>query len=164
MLTQPSPESPADRQPSLATVLAAAARRLQNRVATLLAAHPDCPLALANRARLAPLTTALSAMPGHLPLSGARLVDLARSAGMTKQAMRQWVNECEAWGLVARHGDLRDARNRWIRYTPTGLAWQHAWHGATRAAEAEIADELGSAVATVVRLGLESYGAAAMEG
>lgn len=164
MLIQPSSESITDRQPSLATVLAAAARRLQSRVATLLAAHPDCPLALANRTRLAPLTAALSAMPGHLPLSGARLIDLARSAGMTKQAMRQWVNECEAWGLVARHGDLRDARNRWIRYTPAGLAWQHAWHSATRTAEAEMAVELGSAVATVIRLGLESYGAATMEG
>jgi DNA-binding MarR family transcriptional regulator len=163
MLTHTLAESTADRQPSLASVLAAAAHRLQNRVATLLAAHPDCPLALANRARMAPLSAALSAMPGHLPLSGARLVDLARSAGMTKQAMRQWVNECEAWSLIDRHGDTRDARNRWIRYTPTGLAWQHAWHAATRTAEAEMADELGSAVATVIRLGLESYGAVAME-
>lgn len=152
-----------ENQPSLSFLLITSAQRLQNRVAALLAAHPDCPLALANRARLAPLTVALTLMPGHLPLSGARLIDLARSAGMTKQSMRQWVNECEAWGLVARHGDAHDARNRWIRYTPTGLAWQHAWSRATHMAEAEMADELGSAVATVIRLGLESYSAGAME-
>jgi DNA-binding MarR family transcriptional regulator len=42
---------------------------------------------------------------------------------MTKQAMGDLVDQCEAWGLVARERDARDARARRIVFTAAGLAW-----------------------------------------
>src|SRR5256885_3467228 len=83
--------------------------------------------------------------------------DLAERAGMTKQSMGDLVAQCEAWGLVTRESDERDARARRIRFTPAGLAWLQAFHDAVSQAEAEFREEVGDDIATVVALGLEAY-------
>ena len=93
----------------------------------------------------------------HLPLEGARLTELAQSAGMTKQAMGDLVDQCVAWGIVAREDDPRDARARRIVFTPTGLDWLAAFRDAVAQAEAEFRAAVGDEVATVVALGLEAY-------
>ena len=46
-----------------------------------------------------------------------------QQAGMSKQAMGDLVTQCEAWGLVRREPDARDARARRIVFTDTGLLW-----------------------------------------
>ena len=46
-----------------------------------------------------------------------RLTDLARRAGMSKQAMGTLVAQCEAWGMVTRTPDPADARARQVRST-----------------------------------------------
>lgn len=76
---------------------------------------------------------------------------------MTKQSMGDLVTQCEAWGLVTRESDERDARARRIRFTPAGLAWLQAFHDAVSQAEAEFREEVGDDIATVVALGLEAY-------
>jgi DNA-binding MarR family transcriptional regulator len=96
----------------------------------------------------------------HLALEGSRLTELAQSAGMSKQAMGDLVDQCEAWGLVTREPDPRDARARRVCFTATGLAWLKAFREAVAQAEAEFRAEVGDEVATVVAIGLEAYAGA----
>ena len=46
-----------------------------------------------------------------------------------------------------------------MRFTETGLLWLQAFERAVTQAEAEFRMEVGEQVATVVKLGLEVYGA-----
>jgi DNA-binding MarR family transcriptional regulator len=93
----------------------------------------------------------------HLALRGSRLTHLADSAGMSKQAMGDLVDQCEAWGLVRRVPDPLDARAKQVQFTHTGLAWLEAFRLAVQQAEREFRDQVGADVATVVALGLEAY-------
>jgi DNA-binding MarR family transcriptional regulator len=57
----------------------------------------------------------------HLPLEGARLTDLAESAGVTKQAMGQLVDELEKLGYLERVADPTDGRAKMVRFTKKGV-------------------------------------------
>jgi DNA-binding MarR family transcriptional regulator len=144
----------------LGRLLGHAARRFDERVLALMANNIDVPLALSNLAARAQVGAAHIHITRHVALEGTRLTDLARSAGMTKQAMGDLVDQCEAWGLVVRDPDPRDTRARLVRFTPAGLAWLHAFRAAVQQAEAEFREEVGADVATVVKLGLEAYAGA----
>lgn len=146
----------------LGRLLGHAARRFDDRVLHLMAHNIDVPLALANLAARAQISAAHIHITRHLALGGSRLTDLAQSAGMSKQAMGDLVDQCEAWGLVAREPDPRDARARIVQFTPTGLLWLAAFHEAVQQAEAEFRTEVGADVATVVAIGLEAYAFGAM--
>ena len=132
-------------------------RRFDARVLHLMAHNVDVPLALSNLAARAQVSAAHIHITRHLSLEGSRLIDLADSAGMTKQAMGNLVTQCEAWGLVQRTPDPQDARARRIVFTETGLAWLRAFEQAVAQTEAEFKHEVGPDVATVVSLGLEAY-------
>lgn len=134
-----------------------ALERFDNRVLALLSHHPGAPLGLANLAARGQVSAAHIHITRHLPPEGARLTDLAQSAGMTKQAMGTLVNQCEAWGMVVRERDPTDARARKVRFTATGLAWLAAYQASVLQAEAELRTSVGDEVATVVALGLEAY-------
>ncbi len=134
-----------------------ALRRFDARVLALMAADEQVPLALSNLARRDQIGAAHVHITRHLPRSGARLTALAKSAGMSKQAMHKLVLQCEAWGIVMRGADELDARASQIQFTATGLAWLSGFERATAQAEAEFTAEVGDAVATVVKLGLEVY-------
>ena len=136
-----------------------ASLRFDARVLSLMAANAEMPLALANLAARGSLSASHIQITRHLPLEGARLTDLAKRAGISKQAMGKLVEQCEAWGLVARGDDLRDARARWVAFTPIGLAWLQAHQQAVMQAEDELRAAVGSEVATVMALGLEAYAA-----
>ena len=58
----------------------------------------------------------------HIGPGGARQGDLAEKAGLTKQAVQQFVDELEADGIVTRSRDDKDARARRITLTPAGEA------------------------------------------
>lgn len=145
------------RQTHLGRLLGHAMRRFDARVLELMARDVEVPLALANLAARAQITAAHIHITRHLALEGARLTQLAAQAGMTKQAMGDLVEQCEAWGLVTREADPRDRRARLVRFTPTGRAWLAAFHRAVAQAEAEFRADVGQEVATVVKLGLEAY-------
>ena len=148
------------RQTHLGRLLGHAMRRFDERVLALMAHNVDVPLALSNLAARAQVSAAHIHITRHLAVDGARLTDLAQSAGMSKQAMGDLVNQCEAWGLVRREPDSRDARARLVVFTPTGLAWLQAFKEAVAQAEAEFRAEVGDEIAAVVAIGLEAYAGA----
>lgn len=147
----------------LGRLLGHAMRRFDERVLQLMAHNVDVPLALSNLAARSQVSAAHIHVTRHLALEGSRLTELARSAGMTKQAMGDLVDQCEAWGLVQRETDPLDARARRVRFTDTGLAWLQAFRDAVQQAEAEFRAEVGEQVATVVAIGLEAYASATDE-
>ena len=145
------------RQTHLGRLLGHAMRRFDARVLTLMAASEQAPLALSNLAARDKVGAAIVHVTRHLPLAGARLTELAAWAGMSKQSMGDLVDQCEAWGLVARERDARDARARRIVFTAAGLDWLAAFQAAVTQAEAEFRVAVGAEVATVVALGLDAY-------
>jgi DNA-binding MarR family transcriptional regulator len=58
----------------------------------------------------------------YIGSGGIRQSDLAEKAGLTKQAVQQFVDDLVRDGIVLRTPDEKDARARWIRLTPTGEA------------------------------------------
>lgn len=151
------PDNDAWRLTHLGRLLGHAMRRFDARVLQLMAHNVDVPLALSNLAARSQVSAAHIHITRHLALEGSRLGELAQSAGMTKQAMGDLVDQCEAWGLVAREPDPLDARARRVKFTDTGLAWLQAFRAAVAQAEAEFRSEVGEQVATVVAIGLEAY-------
>lgn len=147
------------RQSHLGHWLSLALQKFDVRVLALMARNEELPLALSNLAGRGRLSASHTHITRHLALDGSRLTDLAQRANMSKQAMGKLVGECEAWGLVTRLPDLRDARARRIVFTPVGLAWLQAFRQAVAQAEAELRTAVGAEVATVIALGLEAYGA-----
>lgn len=141
----------------LGRLLGHAMRRFDERVLHLMAHNIEVPLALSNLAARAQISAAHIHVTRHLDLQGTRLTDLAQKAGMSKQAMGDLVDQCEAWGLVTREPDPRDARARLVQFTPTGLLWLQAFKDAVAQAEREFRQEVGPDVATVVAIGLEAY-------
>ena len=141
----------------LGRLLGHAMRRFDDRVLHLMAHNIDVPLALSNLAARAQISAAHIHITRHLDLQGTRLTELAAKAGMSKQAMGDLVDQCEAWGLVTREPDPRDARARIVQFTPTGLLWLQAFREAVAQAEREFRAEVGADVATVVKIGLEAY-------
>ena len=114
----------------LGRLLGHALRRFDERVLHLMAHNIDVPLALSNLAARAQISAAHIHITRHLDLEGTRLTELAQKAGMSKQAMGDLVDQCEAWDLVTRAPDPRDARARIVRFTPTGLLWLAAFRDA----------------------------------
>jgi DNA-binding MarR family transcriptional regulator len=157
-----SPPIPADdgwRQTHLGRLLGLSMRRFDTRVLHLMANNVDVPLALSNLAARGQVSAAHIHITRHLALEGSRLTDLAELAGMSKQAMGKLVDQCEAWGLVTRVADARDARAKVVQFTPDGLAWLNAFQQAVTQAEAELRQAVGAEIATVIAIGLEAYAA-----
>lgn len=147
------------RQTHMGYWLAQASIRFDARVLALMAANDSMPLALANLAARGQLTAAHVHITRHLALAGSRLTELAARAGVSKQAMGKLVDQCEAWGLVQRQPDLRDARACLVVFTPTGLSWLQAFKEAVTQAQFELQEAVGAEVATVMAIGLEAYAA-----
>ena len=159
-MTESPPPDDSWRLTHLGRLLGHAARRFDERVLALMAHNVDVPLALSNLAARSQVSAAHVHVTRHLALEGSRLTDLAQRAGMSKQAMGDLVDQCEAWGLVTREADPLDARARRVCFTTTGMAWLQAFREAVVQAEAEFRAEVGSEVATVVAIGLEAYAGA----
>lgn len=150
-------------QPHLGRLLGNALRRFDARVMELMSSDVGLPLKWSNYLRNGVMTAAQIHMVRHLPPEGARLTDLARGAGLSKQAMKSMMDQCEAMGLVIRgcssaNESVADRREKWIRYTAQGELWREAFLRAVMVAEQECERELGKDVLTVVRIGLEVYG------
>ncbi|MEY4076585.1 MAG: hypothetical protein RIQ69_955 [Pseudomonadota bacterium] len=146
------------RETHLGRLLGHAMRRFDARVLSLMANNDQVPLALSNLAARDQISAAHIHITRHLSLQGSRLTELAQAAGMSKQAMGNLVNQCEAWGLVKRASDSRDGRARQVVFTEAGLAWLAAFQMAVAQAEDEFKASVGNEIATVVALGLEAYG------
>ncbi len=145
------------RSAHLGRLMGEALRRFDERVLHLMAHDANVPLALSNLAARDQIGAAHIHITRHLALQGSRLTELATRAGMSKQAMGDLVDQCEAWGLVRREPDPLDRRARRIVFTETGLLWLEAFRQAVARTEAEFRVQVGQDVATVVALGLEAY-------
>ncbi len=154
-----NPSNDAWRHSHLGFLMGRALQRFDARVLTLIAHNVDVPLGLSNLAARAQVGAAHIHITRHLPLQGARLTELAQRALMTKQAMGRLVDQCEAWGLVTRTPDARDARAIKVVFTATGLIWLKAFEDAVCEAEAELKQAVGDQVAAVISIGLEAYAA-----
>jgi DNA-binding MarR family transcriptional regulator len=143
----------------LGYLMGRALQRFDARVLVLMAHNVEVPLGLSNLAARGQVSAAHIHITRHLPLTGSRLTDLAARADMTKQAMGKLVDQCEAWGLVTRAHDPRDARAVWVRFSATGLIWLKAFQEAVAQAEDELRAAIGEQVATVIAIGLEAYAA-----
>lgn len=147
------------RQAHLGHWMGLALQRFEARVLSLMASNVNVPLALSNLAARGQWSASHIHITRHLALEGARLTDLAQRAGMSKQAMGKLVDQCEAWGLVRRDADARDARAVRIVFTEVGHAWLHAYGQAVAQAEEELRAAVGADVAMVISIGLEAYAA-----
>jgi len=145
------------REAHLGRLLGHAMRKFDERVLHLMAHDEGVPLALANLAARKQVSAAHIHITRHLALEGSRLTELSQVAGMSKQAMGDLVDQCEAWGLVKRGADPLDARAKKLVFTSDGLAWLDAFKVAVAQAEIEFKESVGQDVATVVALGLEAY-------
>jgi DNA-binding MarR family transcriptional regulator len=94
----------------------------------------------------------------NLDREGTRVSELARRAGMTKQAMGELVSQCGALNLVVASVDPADRRARVVRFTPKGLRWLEAFRQAVDRAEREMRDEVGAMSMDVLRGALTLYG------
>lgn len=151
------PARPAWRPTHLGWMLGQSVRRFDARVLTLMAHNVDVPLALSNLAARGQVSAAHIHITRHLAPGGSRLTELADAADMTKQAMATLVDQCEAWGIVTRAPDSRDARARQVVFTETGVLWRRAFEDAVAQAENEFRAEVGDDIARVVGFGLEAY-------
>nr|WP_314708542.1 MarR family winged helix-turn-helix transcriptional regulator [uncultured Comamonas sp.] len=160
MTIKSSPVHPDEawRQTHLGRLLGHAMRKFDERVRSLMAQDDETPLALSNLAARDKVGAAHIHITRHLSLQGDRITDLAERASMSKQAMMDLVDQCEAWGLVTRVADLHDRRAKRVQYTEAGCEWHWAFQRAVQQAQTEFVEAVGEEVATVVRLGLEAYG------
>jgi DNA-binding MarR family transcriptional regulator len=147
------------RQTHLGHWLHLALLRFDARVLALMARNEAMPLALSNLVARGSLSASHIHITRHLALEGSRLTELAQRAQISKQAMGKLVEQCEAWGLVSRLADARDARAKCIVFTPVGLVWLQVFGQAVAQAEDELRTAVGAEVATVMVLGLEAYAA-----
>lgn len=145
------------RQTHLGRLLGHAMRRFDERVLTLMAHDVEVPLALSNLAARNKVSAAHVHITRHLSLRGDRVTTLAKRAGMSKQAMADLVDQCEAWGLVRRESDPADRRAVRIVFTDTGLQWLAAFKRSVQRAEREFEEAVDEQVALVARMALENY-------
>ncbi len=147
------------RQTHLGYLMGRALQQFDARVLGLMAHNVEVPLGLSNLAARGKVGAAHIHITRHLALKGSRLTELAASAGMSKQAMVNLVDQCEAWGLVTRSADPRDARAKQVAFSATGLIWLKAFQDAVAQAEDELRQAVGNEVAAVIAIGLEAYAA-----
>ncbi len=80
--------------------------------------------------------------------------DLAKKAGMTKQAIQQHLDTLEADGIITRKADQKDARRKHVAFTEEGLqALAHA-NTVKEAIEATYQEQLGTDTLETLRSAL----------
>ncbi len=96
-----------------------------------------------------------------IDVDGSRSVDLARSMGMTKQAVGKLVRELEEDGLLYREPDGADGRAFLVKFTDAGLEYLTRMHKCISQIERDYERLVGPDRMTVVReaLSLIAYGA-----
>lgn len=90
------------------------------------------------------LRQAHTALFPHIDFAGTRPTEIARRAGISKQAVGQVLDELEAAGLVERIADPEDKRARLVRFTQRGAAGIMHGLGVLERLEKRFADEIGA--------------------
>jgi DNA-binding MarR family transcriptional regulator len=79
----------------------------------------------------------------HLSFDGIRVVDLARKAGISKQAVSKVLGELADQGLIELVPDPHDKRAKLARFTPRGFAAIQHGLGVLASLEQELAQKIG---------------------
>jgi DNA-binding MarR family transcriptional regulator len=79
-----------------------------------------------------------------LDIEGTRITELAERAGISKQAVNQFVDQLETAGIVERVADRTDGRAKVVRYAGRGLRFVRENQRIKRDLEAECEVALGS--------------------
>jgi len=87
--------------------------------------------------------------------AGTRLTELARRAGVTKQAMMQMVDDLQEAGFVRRTPDPADARAKAVRLTSRGVRQRALARQAVQMVESRIRRGLGPRRYAALRSALE---------
>jgi DNA-binding MarR family transcriptional regulator len=87
--------------------------------------------------------------------AGTRLTELARRAGVTKQAMMQMVDDLQATGCLRRTPDPEDARAKVVRLTSKGVRQRAQARKAVQTVESRLRRRLGPRRYEFLRAGLE---------
>lgn len=143
MATGPSGEW---RHTNVGRLLNNAVRRFETRVFKLLAetGHDEARFTHLNLTR-------------NLDAAGTRMTDIARRAGVTKQAIGELIVQCEELGLIRRVADPTDARAKLVKFTERGLEWLEAFRSALQQAEEEMEEELGALRLDGLKAALKAY-------
>jgi len=91
----------------------------------------------------------------HIPPEGIRLTDLARRAGVTKQAMAEVVDSLEARRYVERRPDPTDGRAKLIVFSARGRAAVSTAVDAMDDIERQVSERLGERRVDTLRRTLE---------
>ena len=95
------------------------------------------------------------ALVRSLPVGGLRTTEIAKSAGMTKQAVGQLAMELEKLGYVVRLPDPTDGRAKLVRYAPRGLEMAALIPRVILRAEAKVEKVIGSKDFIILRRSLK---------
>jgi DNA-binding MarR family transcriptional regulator len=87
---------------------------------------------------------ARSVLLAHIDRDGVPQRLLAERAGLSKQAVKQFIDELERDGIVARRQDPQDARGKIIGYTTAGLRALDDANDIKRSIERDYASRLGA--------------------
>lgn len=98
---------------------------------------------------------ARGALIPHIGRHGASQAEIARRAGLTRQAVQRHITALEADGIVRRLPDPEDARNRIVVFSAEGYAALAAGDRIKKTLEAEIDASLGPRKARELRALLE---------
>jgi DNA-binding MarR family transcriptional regulator len=90
-----------------------------------------------------PLRAAHTALFPHLSSEGVRGADLAKTLGVSKQAVSQLITELEWWGVVEQIADPRDGRAKLVRFTAKGEQGLLQGLSVLSELERELADKIG---------------------
>lgn len=137
-----------DRRPPLGNLMAAAARRL--------AVELQAGLRAAGFEDLS---------PAHAPVfqavepDGSSITELARYAGMTKQAMGELARGLESRGYVEIVPSAQDRRVRAVRLTDRGWAAARAGEGIVAEFDARLDEAIGAPEVAALRASLEQIAA-----
>ena len=127
-----TPVDPEWRRDNVGRLLNQAIQRFESRVIELI-----------DKPRFSGVRLAHVGVIRNLEFSGTRATDLAARASMTKQAMAELIEQCEALKLVIRVPDPRDGRAKIVRFTPNGLAFMENFRLALARAQSELKLILG---------------------
>jgi DNA-binding MarR family transcriptional regulator len=95
----------------------------------------------------------------QVDFAGTRVTELADRVGVTKQAMSQFLSECEHLGFLERRADPTDGRAKLVYFTAKGRKFMASVQHVVESSEKEIVATLGAAEVARLREGLKKLAA-----
>ena len=92
----------------------------------------------------------------HLHKKGVRPADIAKSAGVTRQAVHHVLKDLLELGLVEMQTDPNDRRSKLVAISPRGVEFDTAVRDVSKEIEQELAQRIGDQAVSALRTSLEA--------